>query len=53
MPQTSSSGMSHLQVATACHFLIVTFMAWSVAEEEEEAGGGDRGRFDVRTRSTV
>jgi hypothetical protein len=46
MPQTSSSGMSHLQVATACHFLIVTFMAWSVAEEEEEeeeeeAGGGD------------
>lgn len=26
MPQTSSSGMSHLHVATACHSLIVTFM---------------------------
>lgn len=27
MPQTSSSGISHRQVATVFHFLIVTFMA--------------------------
>jgi hypothetical protein len=26
IPQTSSSGMSHRQVATAFHFLILTFM---------------------------
>jgi len=26
MPQTSSSGMSHRQVATAFHSLMVTFM---------------------------
>lgn len=29
MPHTSSSGMSHRHVATAAHFLILTFMAGS------------------------
>ncbi len=29
MPHTSSSGMSHLHVATACHVLILTFMLQS------------------------
>lgn len=30
IPQTSSSGISHLQVATAFHFLILTFMVIEV-----------------------
>lgn len=34
MPQTSSSGMSHRQVATVFHFLMVTFMASPLAEWE-------------------
>jgi hypothetical protein len=29
MPQTSSSGMSHLHVATAFHFLILTFIPFA------------------------
>ncbi len=32
MPQTSSSGMSHRQVATAFHFLILTFI-WGVGTD--------------------
>jgi hypothetical protein len=33
IPQTSSSGMSHRQVATAFHFLILTFMATTAKRE--------------------
>lgn len=32
IPHTSSSGMSHLHVATACHFFILTFMAHAKGE---------------------
>lgn len=42
MPHTSSSGMSHRHVATAAHFLILTFIVAGVRQFQVECEKGDR-----------
>lgn len=42
MPQTSSSGMSQRQVATAFHFLILTFISVWGSQRVQNAGWVDR-----------
>jgi hypothetical protein len=44
--------MSHLHVATACHFLIVTFMVVWVMQAQAGRSGGFSRRLDPRDHAT-